>query len=247
MQRLRRLTSLGIILLVGCAWLGITNLAQASLIDLTPTNGVNSTSSVLLSDLVSGEVMGLQVGDKVFTGFSYSRLGDMPQAQDVQVLGFKDPDGNWGVTFHGSFVDLPGGSFSDALIRYMVQVDPTGTRLLNRISDAHIFLGGVGVGPNSAFIVDESFLENNKTMHTFQSTLGSGGSQLSDSATFNPSLLKLNVTKDIFAYAGPDSTLPARATAIDQSFSQTKVPEPATLAMCAIASLGAIVMARRQK
>ena len=44
----------------------------------------------------------------------------MPVANDVLVLGFKDPDGNWGVSFHGTFVDLPGGGFSDALIRFMV-------------------------------------------------------------------------------------------------------------------------------
>src|SRR5262249_13038699 len=151
------------------------------LIDLTPTNGVNSTTSVKLSDLVSGEVMGISVGDKQFTGFNYSPIGDMPTGANVNVFGFKDPDGNWGITFSSNtFMDLPGGGPSDALIRYVVQVDPASVQQGWRISDAHMFLGAPSVGPNSVFIVDESFLENNQTLHTFVSTLGPGGTQTLD-------------------------------------------------------------------
>jgi hypothetical protein len=192
-------------------------------------------------------VMGIAVGDKQFTGFNYSAIGDMGAASDVNVFGFKDPDGNWGITFSSNlFMDLPGDDEpSDALIRYMVQVDPTNTRLGWRISDAHMFLGAVGVGPKSVFVVDESFLENNQTLHTFDSTFGTGGTQTHDQTTFNPILQKLNVTKDIFAFADKDSTQPAHAGAIDQSFSQTKVPEPATFVMCVMAGLGIVVMSRR--
>ncbi len=97
---------------------------RAAFIDLTPTNGVNSSTSVLLSDLISGTVMGVTVGDKIFSGFNYSFLGDMPSAVNVQVLGFKDADGNWGVSFHGAFLDLPGGGASDAAVRFNVDIDP---------------------------------------------------------------------------------------------------------------------------
>ena len=47
----------------------------------------------------------------------------MPTSSDVvNVLGFKDADGNWGVSFHGAFLDLPGGASFGRLIRFMVEV-----------------------------------------------------------------------------------------------------------------------------
>lgn len=232
MLRARVLTSFGVTLLVLAA-IGVANPCPAALINLTPTNGVNSDTSVSLGSLASGDTTGITVGDKIFTGFVYSRIGDMPDADDINVLGFKDPAGNWGISFHGPFVDLPGNGFSDALIRFIVQVDPAFVQRGVRINDAHLFLGGVGVGENSAFIVDESFLESNETMSVFKSTINQGGTKLSDWVYFNPTLAKLNVTKDIFALAADDIGLPARATVIDQSFSQF-VPEPATLLISVI-------------
>jgi hypothetical protein len=222
---------------------------QATLIDLTPTNGVNSSTSVSLADLVSGEVMGITVGDKQFTGFVYNPIGDMPPAAQVSVLGFKDPDGNWGLSFHGSFADFPGGGASDALLRFMVQVNADQARLGEKISDAHLFLNGVGGDTNSVFTVDESYLENSTTLSTFYSTLGPPPpvQKLQDGKTFATPVVKLNVTKDIFAYAGANTTLPVRATDIDQSFSQTSIPEPATLGMLALASIGLAGFAQRRK
>jgi hypothetical protein len=120
LHRYGRTTLFCVFTLIACVATQAT--CRAALINLTPTNGVNSSTSVPLSDLLSGQTMGLTVGDKIFTGFNYSRIGDMPQADDILVLGFKDPSGNWGVSFHGPFVDLPGGGASDALIRFIVEV-----------------------------------------------------------------------------------------------------------------------------
>jgi hypothetical protein len=223
---------------------------SAALVNLTPPAGaVNSNTGVLLSNLLNGTDMGIIVGDKIFTGFSYSALGDMPPANDVQVLGFRDPAGNWGVSFHGSFRDLPGGTDSDALIRFMVEVDPEFFAQGWRINDAHLFLGGVGVGDESYFIVDESFSLSgiNDTLNVFQSTLGPGTTaQLSDSVFFDPGLQKLFVTKDINAFAAANSTVPARATVIDQSFSQELIPEPATLLLGGMSVLATIFVNRRR-
>ena len=235
---LRRLFAVKLLLAV--AVFGAVTPLRAAFINLTPSNGVNSSSSVLLSDLISGEVMGVTVGDKIFTGFNYSFMGDMPQAIDVQVLGFKDQNGNWGVTFHGTFHDLPGGSTSDAMIRFVVDIDPNFLRQGYRISDAHLFMNGYGVGADSALMVDESFLESNQSMHVYTSSINGGGTQNSDWVYFDPTLSTLHVVKDIFAMASNNSILPARATVIDQSFSQIIVPEPAAglLMLCGITCLG---------
>ena len=118
------LKSLAAITLVALVAFGAATQSRAAFIDLTPTNGVNSTGSIALSELISGATEGVKVGDKLFSGFNYSTIGDMPQAVNVQVLGFKDADGNWGVSFHGAFLDMPGGSISDAAIRFVVDIDP---------------------------------------------------------------------------------------------------------------------------
>lgn len=225
----------------------ILSTASAALIDLTPVgSAVNSVNSITLADLQSDPTSGIIVGDKIFTGFSYSRLGDMPAASNINVLGFKDPSGNWGVSFHGTFLDLPGGSSSDALIRFAVEVDQDAAEDGWRISDAHLFLGGVGVGDESFLTVDESFLGKNETLNTYMSTLGPGtNSKLTDGTVFATSVTKLNVTKDVFASAAEGGFLPARATVIDQSFSQTLVPEPATLALAGMGGLAMAAIRRR--
>lgn len=220
---------------------------SAAFIDLTPQgNAVNSVGSISLAALQADPSGGIIVGDKIFSGFSYSRIGDMPLPQDVLVLGFKDPDGNFGVTLQGAFVDLPGGTSSDALVRFVVEVDAVNQAAGVRISDAHLFLNGVGVGDESFFAVDESFLQNSETLNAFVSTIGPGQTaQLQDVADF-PLVAKLNVTKDIFALAASNSPQPARATAIDQSFSQSVIPEPATIVLAGLSSLAIVVTSRRR-
>jgi hypothetical protein len=191
--------------------------------------------------------MGVKVGDKDFTGFSYSTIGDMPAAADVNVLGFRDSDGNWGVSFHGGFLDLPGGAaLSDAKLRFRVSVDPVGLRQGFRISDAHLFAAGIGVGPNSFFAVDESFEGLNNTMNVFKTTLGGNqDQQLFDWTYFDEPMASIVVTKDILAIAGANSTQPARATVIDQSFSQVRIPEPATVAIALLGLVGFAAVRRR--
>jgi hypothetical protein len=221
---------------------------SAAFIDLTPVgNAVNSVGSVSLAALQSDPTGGIIVGDKVFTGFSYSRIGDMPLPADVNVLGFKDLDGNWGVSFHGTFADLPGGSFSDAVIRFAVEVSAQAQQEGWKISDAHLFLGGPGMGDESFFSVDESFLGKNETLNAYMSTIGPGtNSQLTDGTIFTTPVTKLLVTKDIFAIAANGGFQPARATIIDQSFSQTLIPEPATLGLAGLSGLAMVAIRRRR-
>ena len=227
----------------------LTGTTNATYIELEP-NG--SGDSVILADLLSGQVTGVVVGDKKFSEFFYSTLpgDDMPDAADVNVFGFEDNDGNFGVSFHGAFIDLPGGGPSDALLRFTVEVTEEAQARGYRISDAHLFAGGVGVGEDSVFTIDETFQENDATMNVFATTLGGPlETKLSDwvffEETHNEVYTKLRVTKDIFALASDDSNLPARSTVIDQSFSQVIIPEPATLTLLAVAAIG-IALGRRE-
>jgi hypothetical protein len=68
--------------------------------------------------------------------------------------------------------------------------------------------------------------------------------KLSDEVYFDDLYTSLRVTKDILAYSGGGRT-PARTSVIDQSFSQTIVPEPATLVVFAMFGLG-LASARRR-
>jgi hypothetical protein len=215
---------------------------RAAFVDLTPSAGAgNSAAAVSLADLVGGAVTGITVGDKSFTGFSYSMTGDMPAATNVNVLGFQDSLGNWGVTFQGAFMDLPGGSASDAVIRFMVQA--MFGSIPEQITGAHLQLNGIGVGANSIFIVDESFAPNSSdTLSAYKSTIASGGAQFNDATVFDAPPTILHVTKDILALAGANTFLPARAPVIDQSFSSLipeTVPEPTSL-LLGCAALAAV-------
>jgi hypothetical protein len=227
------------------AWL---NRASAAFIDLTPTNGINSSTSVSLGSLVSSATNGVTVGDKVFSDFDYTPTGDMPAAADVTVLGFKDPDGNWGISFHAAFTDFPGGAASStAQIDYQVAVDAANSQLGRKITDAHLFMGGVGMDVNSSAEVNENVAEQTGfLLHGFQISSSSGQTtqQLSDAKSLATPQSLLHVTKHITLTAGEGSILPARLTVVDQSFSQTPVPEPSTLCMALAGFIGCSVARR---
>ena len=179
--------------------------AQATLVGYPHLEPNNQNQSVLLSDLLNGEIPGIVVGDKIFEDFFYSTLpnDDMPEPNSISVFGFQDLDGNLGISFHGVFWDLPGGGPSDALIRFTVGVSPDGLAEGYRISDAHLFLEGVSVGPDSYLAVDESFQGINQTLNTFATTLGGPLVQdLADEVIFGELYTKLRVTKDILAFSG---------------------------------------------
>lgn len=229
------------------------NSASAAIVDLTPAggNGSQSATSVLLSDLIADVTGGAKVGDKIFTGFGYSKIGDMPNPNQINVLGIKDVEGNWGITFHGSFIDLPGNGPSDALVRYMVEVEFLNAQQGIRITDAHLNLAGVGAGDEGFLSVDETFAGfNNNTLSVYFSNIGPthppADAKLSDVTLFNPGVTKLNVTKDIFALAADNSSQITRATAVDQSFSQTGIPEPTCMVMLGISGLALVGVTRRR-
>ena len=98
--------------------------------------------------------------------------------------------------------------------------------------------------PNSEFFVDESFAPDasdpSETLHAGMSTFPGGPVLLADSTNFLVPHTVLHVTKDIYANASVASGQSARATAIDQSFSQTIIPEPTSLVLSLVGLIGLI-------
>jgi hypothetical protein len=221
----------------------------------------NSIEMVKLSDLITGVYDGLVVGDKMFDHFLYSATGDMPPAELVNVLGIQR-DGHLGIRFQGAFFDAPETDpqaptqlSSDAGITFEVAINPEFVAKGWIITDAHLFGSGTNTngeftdGEGSFIAVDESFTGNTPviagTMQVFDSRIGRGGRKLEDSIVFDQGYTRLRVQKDIVARASKDAILPSRMTIIDQTFSQTQIPEPVTAGLLGAALC--CVLVRRRK
>jgi hypothetical protein len=204
-------------------------------------------SNGTLQDLINLGSTGAQVGDKVFSNFTYTPSGNMPLASAVNVTSILSP--NIGLMFQGGFGDSPGGGPSDALITYTVTVtDPT-----RRITDAHMdgnpaVVGATTTNPGTVSVTETFLPDSTKMLNIFDNEPGSS-TKLSDDTTFTTPLSVLHVQKDIRADAGAAGTgVTATLSFVDQTFSQTAVPEPATIALVlAGVPVAGILALRRRK
>ena len=213
-----------------------TGQAFAAFINLTPAGpGPNTDGSVVLADLISGQVEGITVGDKNFDNFSYAFTVDMPIPANVNVIGIIDGDGNYGLRFQGGFKDLfdPGNESSDSLIGFDVSVANARTHL---ISDVHLFgnpsLSATGSLNAFAEVVETISGAFGNAQLRIQNDLNG----LINAAWIDPlpsPVSKLHVVKDIQLF----STEGVRATIsfVDQTFSQVVIPEPSSMALLGIA------------
>jgi hypothetical protein len=213
-------------------------LATAALVGV----GARSAQAVTLADLLAPGAF-ITSGDKRFDSFSYSFVGDMPPPANVNVVPIIDPFGNFGVRFQAAFSDNIGGGASDALIGFRV----TATNPLFIISDAHIFGNPSVIGGDGLMAVTESFPgQGAPTINIFDiATAGVHNTQTEDMRFFTPGTGGLFVLKDIFANA---ITGVPTLSFVDQSFSQTGVPEPGTMAMlCGLGVGSSAIFFRRRR
>lgn len=181
---------------------------------------VHSADTVLLSSLLDGAGT-LTVGDKTFSDFTYSAVGDMPPATGVNVIPIIS-DGDFGIRFQAGFIDTVGGGASDSLITFSVEAPG------EWIKGANLY-GNVDAASPGIASITETFLPD---FSTTAMTIASGVN-LSASSSFDAPVKKLNVQKDILLLAG---TSPATLSFVDQTFPQ--VPEPSTGLLLAFGFLG---------
>lgn len=181
---------------------------------------VHSADAVLLSTLLNDGGT-LTVGDKTFSDFTYSAVGDMPPATAVNVIPIID-DGDFGLRFQAGFIDLVGGGASDSLITFSVEAPA------DYIVGANLFGNVDAASPGIATITETFLPEFSTTAITIAS-----GVNLSASAAFDAPVQRLNVQKDILLFAGES---PATLSFVDQTFPQ--VPEPSTALLLTFGVLG---------
>ena len=213
-------------------WFAVASLAALA-------HAAPAAYAVPLTTLTSGGT--LTCGDKYFNAFTYLATGNMPTTSGVNVVCITD-NGNHGIRVQGGFGDLPGGGPSDALLTYTVSV--VGTSQL--ISDAHItgnpevvpHVGGAG-----AVAVSDTWSEFPGATISIYKINPPGFTHASEAILFPHPVPALHAQKDIFAFA--ENGL-AYLSFIDQTYSQTSVPEPGTLGLLGIGLLGLAGYSRRR-
>jgi len=201
--------------------------------------------ATLLSTLL-GDGGSIQVGDKLFNGFTYSSTGDMPDPSTINVLAYVDPAGDYGLKFQGAFLDFLGGSGSDALLGFHVTVlDPnfaiTGATLTGNPS----VLGGNGI-----VSVTETFLPSNSLASMSIYSIAPGTNKLTDSVTFAQGYQSLYVQKDILAFAAGSNGGVPTLSFITQTFQQSpaiSIPEPTSAVLLGIGLAGLAWLRKKRR
>lgn len=200
----------------------------------------NCFSTMIVGDVVPLDVLEsggeIIVGDKLFNQFAYTKTEDMPDSDAVNVIPILDDLGNYGLRFQGGFVDLPGGSTSDALITFTANVRATDA---TKITDVHIAGNPHLNGPGLAEVT-ETFLPDFTSLKL--NTFDNGTvSRLADWADLPTPVISLQVQKDILLRSD-DGGISATLSFVDQTFSQ--IPEPAGLSLLVLGIVSLIARRR---
>lgn len=181
----------------------------------------NSFAAVAISELI--ETQGSIIsGDKMFDQFTYTSTGDMPPAEEVMVDPITDLSGNYGIRLFGAFLDHPGDGASEVMLNYRVSVlDPD-----RRISGATLQGNPTAIRAGSG-VITASFGSQGQLQIIDEFP---DNTQLVDSATFDEQLPELDVEVLLTAESLVEGENGAITVSfIDQTFSQSVVPEPGSL------------------
>lgn len=215
-------------------------------------------AQTILTDYVSLASAGCQIGDKIFSDFSYttSKFHALPvQAAGITVTPVDNPlDAQ--IDFNAFWAAGP-GAFTDGVLRFRVTVLPQG----NPITQLELLQGGsFAVGTGLASIAETACVGgllpgcSGGTLQTlgtyYAGSLLGGGSQLFDSVSFNP-VMSVDVLKDIGVTGGPLGL--AFLSHVEQHFIETpggggggEVPEPGTWVLMLSGIVGLALYGRKR-
>jgi len=205
----------------------------ASLLALGGLNAQAGTLPTTLDTLLPAGSSAV-VGDLTFSNFTYTTATPPPTAAGVTVLPFSlsGPPVETGISFSGGFF-AAAGTTADYSIKYQVSVNPGGAP----ITDAYLAVTGGSLGTG--------FVDVGETIKTLS---GAPVASLNafvpgsfvDTASFGPQTT-LVITKDIFIFGG---SMGATASVIDQGYSTSAIPEPASMALLGIGLSGLFTLRR---
>lgn len=210
--------------------------------------------SVKLDQLVGPGGDSILVGDKLFDNFEFgvaplSAPFDVT-ADEVTVTGIFSPDGSFGISFLGGFVDF---AIDDNQVVYSIEFDVTATDpdfLISAVeltADPRVDSGTPGLAQVTEDIFVGGTTINLGTLQT-EDTSSPGPATLIDEVTLAVPQSTLSIDKSILLLATDGGPLGASGnssvTLIDQVFRQVLIPEPSTSCLLAIAT-GVCVTRRR--
>jgi hypothetical protein len=211
--------------------------ARAGLIPLPTTldafvdsGGSTNGNYTTVSNPAAGELI-------KFSGFSYTQTtGDPPAASGVHMAALTLPPspGETGIRFTGAF-NAGAGVTSDWTITYQVNELTPGAV----INDAYLHVVGGVSGGTGSFNVSETFTSLNGQVD--YGTLEAFNGHQTDTVNLPPGVTSFLVEKDISVVGGSNG---ATLSIIDQGYSSTSVPEPASIALLGIGMTGFLAFRR---